>query len=250
MCGGMPERLGPDEVRLWRVRVEEVRDADTLARFYESLDQDERERLARMATAALRHLFLVSHGLVRTMLSGFAGAAPGDWHFERNQWGAPHIAGPAGEPPLHFSLSHTRGWAVCAVSLDREVGADVEAVREGTDVLEIAGRFFSPAEAAELAATPEQHRKDRFAALWTLKEAYIKAQGRGLAVPLSSFTVEFGEQEPRLVGGDSGQWRFWSRSLGKGCRQAVAARRRARERLAICETEGGEFRWNGQYHLL
>jgi 4'-phosphopantetheinyl transferase len=246
----MPECLGQDEVRLWRVRVEEVHDADALARFHDSLDPGERERMRRMATGALRHLFLVSHGLARTMLSAFGGAAPGDWRFERNQWGAPRLAGPAGAPPLRFSLSHAPGWAVCAVSLDREIGADVEAPRAGMDVLGIAARFFSPAEAAALAALPEQGRKERFASLWTLKEAYSKAQGRGLAVALSSFTVEFGDEGPRLAGGDSGQWRFWSRGLDEGCRQAVAARRRAGERLKLCETEGGEFRWNGRYHSL
>ena len=90
---------------------------------------------------------------------------------------------------LRFNLSHSRGLALYAVALDREVGVDVEFVRDDFAVEEIATSFFSPGEVAALKALPACSRVEGFFNCWARKEAYVKARGEGLSIPLAHFEV-------------------------------------------------------------
>ena len=98
--------------------------------------------------------------------------------------GKPTIAHPKDIAPLSFNLSHTERLIVCLVALDREVGVDAEDTERAGETVEVADRFFSPTEVAALRALPAQSRRRRFFQYWTLKEAYIKARGMGLSLPL------------------------------------------------------------------
>ena len=113
----------------------------------------------------------------------------------RNVHGRPEILDrPAGVPDLRFNLSHTDGLIACAVTIGREVGVDVEHVgRRLTH--DIAGRFFAPREVADLKSLPVAEQPRVFFDYWTLKEAYIKARGFGLALPLGDFAFR-----PRAAG--------------------------------------------------
>lgn len=97
-------------------------------------------------------------------------------------------------PQVQFSLSHAGHWAVCAVSAD-PVGVDVELPR---CTMDIARRFFSPEELEGLELLPEAERRDRLNRLWTAKEAFVKALGGGLTIPLDSFTVQLSKAEALL----------------------------------------------------
>ena len=90
-------------------------------------------------------------------------------------------------PEIHFSLSHSGNWALCAIC-GRPVGCDVERTHRGNASL--ARRFFHPEEQAALTAEPEgEGREWLFTRLWTRKEAYLKADGRGLSLPMESFSA-------------------------------------------------------------
>lgn len=141
-----------------------------------------------------RRLFAVSHLLVRMALSRCSGLPSADWRFIRGEYGKPFVAPEAGMPPLRFSLAHTAGLAVVAVSCGADVGVDVERTDRPVRALELIRRFFSPEEVAELEGLSPGELRDRFFRHWTLKEAYIKALGRGLSHPLGSFGLS-------LVGG-------------------------------------------------
>ena len=161
-----------------------------LMRYEALLDVTERSRLARFHNARDARTFLIAHALVRTTLSQFADTHPHEWRFRTNEFGRPEIAGPAGAGTLRFNLSHCDSLIVCLVAAGVEPGVDVEEICGADDLLELADRYFSPSEVAALRSCPSD-TTDRFFALWTLKEAYIKARGMGVAIPLDKFSFSF-----------------------------------------------------------
>jgi 4'-phosphopantetheinyl transferase len=106
-----------------------------------------------------------------------------DITFEKNEYGKPFLLG---VDKIHFNISHSGNWVVCAIS-DYPVGIDVETIKP-TD-FEIAKRFFSKYEYTALKSQPDDQKQTYFFKLWTLKESYIKAVGKGLSIPLDSFTI-------------------------------------------------------------
>ncbi len=159
------------------------------------LPEDERARHDRFVFAEKKHEFLVTRALSRSVLGRALGEAPESLGFDLGPYGRPELRrrpGPAARA-LSFNLSNTRGLVACAVAWGREVGVDVERMERRTDPLEIADRFFSPAETSALLALPRHEQRRRFFELWTLKEAYIKARGLGLAIPLAHFSFALGE---------------------------------------------------------
>jgi 4'-phosphopantetheinyl transferase len=182
----------PGEVHVLSLRPEDAA-PDLLARYEALLSDEERARRARYVFPAGRLQCLLGHALVRTSLSRFADVPPEAWTFRANPWGRPEIAGPAGAPALRFNLSHAEGWLVCAVTLDLEVGVDVEDTTRASDLPALARRYFAPRESdALLSLAPEQQRA-RFFDYWTLKESYIKARGLGLSLPLDGFRFDLSD---------------------------------------------------------
>jgi len=177
-------------------------DAAALARLesYQALlSQDERERMARFVFDRDRRAFVITRAHVRTMLSRYAAVAPADWRFIENVHGRPEIfARPEGTPDLRFNISHTDGLIACAVTIGREVGVDVEHIgRHLTH--DVAGRFFAPEEVTELRGLPLEDQQRVFFDYWTLKEAYIKARGFGLALPLADFAFKLNPPGPPAI---------------------------------------------------
>lgn len=216
------------EAHLWIARPGEIRDPELLLGYDALLTLDEREKVSRYRFEKDRHTSLVTRALVRTVLSRYAEASPGDWRFVANVYGRPEIQEPREERSLRFNLSHTEGLVVCLVSRDREVGVDVEDRTRGGDLLDIADRFFSPFEVKALRALPPEEQMDRFFFYWTLKESYIKARGMGLALSLSAFSFDLDSPgsgirvffDPSLED-DPGRWQFSAMSYGR--RHAIAA---------------------------
>jgi 4'-phosphopantetheinyl transferase len=210
-------------------------DAETWARheagYRALLSPDEDARMKRLVFERDRRRFLLTRALVRTMLSRYASVAPAAWSFIANVHGRPEILDrPRGVPDLRFNISHTEGLIACAVTIGREVGVDVEHIgRRLTH--DVAGRFFAPREVADLhrLAADEQHRV--FFDYWTLKEAYIKARGFGLALPLADFAFRLSPPSPPAISfepsldDDPGTWQFFQDSPTPQHRLAVAVRR-------------------------
>ncbi|MSO62142.1 MAG: 4'-phosphopantetheinyl transferase superfamily protein [Acidobacteria bacterium] len=157
------------------------------AEYLPLLSPREHERMARLVFERDRQRFLLTRALVRTMLSRYATVAPADWQFMANVHGRPELLErPAGVPDLRFNISHTDGLIACAVTIGREVGVDVEHVGRRL-TRDVAARFFAPSEVAHLQSLPKDKQERVFFDYWTLKEAYIKARGFGLALPLGDF---------------------------------------------------------------
>ncbi len=129
---------------------------------------------------------MITRAFVRDLLSYYAEVAPQDWQFEKGNKDKPELINcPL---PLRFNISHTKNLIICAVTLEDDIGCDVENTGRNNNVLAIAERYFSSTEINELFALPEAQQRNRFFDYWTLKESYIKAWGLGLAIPLADFS--------------------------------------------------------------
>jgi len=214
-----------DEIAVWLCRVGSLADTD-LAAMDAVLSDEERTRRDRFVFPEDRRAFTAAHALLRTALSRYGARPPREWRFETTPHGKPFLApAQAGHPPLTFNLSHTRTTVACAVATGADLGIDVEECGRPADGLGVAERYFTAAEQRLLAACPREDVDARFVELWTLKEAYIKAVGLGLRLPLDSFGFSFGDA-PGLAfdgAGDSSQWQFWLAAFSPATRIAVAA---------------------------
>jgi 4'-phosphopantetheinyl transferase len=214
----MPDSHSPNpssaDIDLWLTYYDRIVDPALLAGLDELLNAAERAQQQRFYFADDRLRYLVTRAMVRTVLSRYASVAPADWTFTQNDYGRPLIGGGAA-PGLCFNISHTRGLIALAVARGREVGVDVENVALRQPSIEIADHFFSAPEVAALGALPESMRQQRFFEYWTFKEAYIKARGMGLSLPLDRFSFDFpAARAVRLsvddaLGDDAGRWHFW-----------------------------------------
>ncbi|HWI26020.1 MAG TPA: 4'-phosphopantetheinyl transferase superfamily protein [Stellaceae bacterium] len=198
----MPEHTGSlslDEgaVDVWLTSLDRLGD-DLLDRYRALLDPGERERWQRFRVRGAADQYLVGRALLRTSLARYAQVAAADWAFETNAFGCPYVSSPVAHRDLRFNLSHTEGLVACAVSRRGEVGVDVENTARAVEPLALAPTVFAEPEIEALAATPEAQRQHRFFAYWTLKEAYIKARGMGIALPLDGFWFELDAPAPRI----------------------------------------------------
>ncbi len=178
-----PLRLGPDDVHVWRLALEAP--GEDVAALSAVLAPAERARAERFRAASHRRRFVVTHGSLRLILARYLDRAPGALEFRVGPQGKPVLA----EGGLCFNLSHSHNAALVAVASGRAVGIDVERVRDTTAVERLARRFFAPAERAVLASRPPAARQETFFALWTGKEAYLKATGEGISRDLTEIDV-------------------------------------------------------------
>lgn len=192
----------PDEAHIWLAHPEELLSPRLVQAYLALLAPEEETRRRRFHFDEHRHEYLITRALVRTVLSRYADVDPAAWVFKANAYGRPEIAGPVLPSRLTFNLSNTRGLVVCIVAADREVGVDVEDAERAARALDIADRFFSPLEVEALRALPQSAQGERFTAYWTLKEAYIKARGMGLSIPLDQFSYLIDSPRPIKIAFD------------------------------------------------
>jgi 4'-phosphopantetheinyl transferase len=221
--------LPSDEVHVWITEPEQIEEPRLLEAYLGLLNPEEREKQRRFHFERHRRQYLVSHALVRLTLSRYAPVRPEAWSFVTNAYGCPEVAG-QGSPRLRFNLSHTDGMAVVAVALNMEVGVDVEDAQRQGETVGLAGRFFAPTEARALQALPGERQRERFFEYWTLKEAYIKARGMGLSLPLEQFAFELEPgQQPRIsfdprLRDDPETWQFFQHRPSARHQAALAVR--------------------------
>jgi 4'-phosphopantetheinyl transferase len=175
--------LSPDEVRIW---VTDLGNAGARTdEYWRSLNREERSRAAAYRLEPLRQRFVAARGFLRHALAQYAGVPPADLAFEYGAAGKPSLA--AGD--VTFNLSHSENLAALAIARARAVGIDVELIRPGRDFQGLAQRFFGLDEARRVAGAPARQRAEAFYFHWTCKEAWLKAHGDGLLVPLDSFQI-------------------------------------------------------------
>ncbi|MDJ0449346.1 4'-phosphopantetheinyl transferase superfamily protein [Methylocystis sp. JR02] len=187
------------------------------------LDDAERARAARFAFEEDRQSYIAAHALLRAELSRRADRAPSDWRFAATALGKPFLLDPPRD--LRFSLTHTRGMVAVAVTEGLEIGVDVESEDRRAESMKLAERFFAPQEVALLRAVEGDARREMFFAVWTLKEAVVKATGQGLSRALDSFAVA--PDPPRVTMRDevwsADHWRLGSFHFALAAQGAITA---------------------------
>ena len=183
--------LSVDEVRIWRLNLD---DADAVAAVCgTALSPDERARGARFRDPVNQTRFTAVRGWLREVLSGYVDQSPADLRFRYGLQGKPALAS-LNPLDVRFNVSHSGGIALLAVGRGREIGVDVERARGGK--LRLAERFFSDDEVGRLRELAEDEQVNAFYRCWTRKEAFVKARGEGLSLPLNRFAVSLGPGEP------------------------------------------------------
>jgi len=216
------------EIHLWFAFPEAIRDEEALSEYRRMMSPEERRRYQRFHFEKHRHQFLVSRGLMRTMLSRYTQIRPEDLRFSKNRHGRPEIDGTDVSSGLRFNLSHTDGLVACAVVWRHDIGVDVEDTQRRVEFSKIADRFFSPREMCELRTMTPERKRLLFFDFWTLKEAYLKARGSGLSLPLDSCSFHRPGDDRISVLFDArmkeepSRWLFWTLSPTARHRAALA----------------------------
>lgn len=197
--------LAEKEIHVWRAYLD--CGDPLLAELQSTLATDEQARASRYILASDRNHFVASRGILRELLGRYVGCTSREIRFEYAAHGKPSLSPEFLRFPICFNISHSRGLALFAFSLGRDVGVDVELVRSDFGGNDIAERYFAPQEVQELRGLPAALQAEGFFLCWTRKEAYLKARGEGLHVPLESFHVSLTPGLPeRLYSTDSGRW--------------------------------------------
>lgn len=214
-------QLESDIIHLWRARLD---CASTELHFLEaSLSQDEKARAARFVFPRDRHRFIAARGILRAILGQYLRRAPADFVFAYGTHGKPYLRHDGLQPAIQFNVSHSQDLAVYAFAAGRQVGIDVESIRHGTWQDGVAERAFSERELAELSGLPQERRAEGFFMGWTRKEAYIKAHGAGMAIPLQRVQVSLSPDHREIAHAtDAACWSVRSFHPAPGFAGAVA----------------------------
>jgi 4'-phosphopantetheinyl transferase len=181
-----------DEVHVWRIHLDlptmQIRQMEQM------LSSDEKLRADRFQFKWHRRRYIASHGALRRILSRYLRSEPDQLKFAYSLLGKPALASNGNAKPLCFNLSHSNEIALCAVTFNRSIGIDLEYVRPNLDADSMAKSFFSPHEYVTISSFHPDYRHEAFFDLWTLKEAYLKATGKGIGglekVEFSMFSGE------------------------------------------------------------
>jgi 4'-phosphopantetheinyl transferase len=223
-----PLALSEHEVQLWRVDLEAI-GADE-SRWQQVLSSDELTRASRFHFSRDRQRFVAARAWLRTILASYLAIDPNSFNFSYSQQEKPSLGPAHADSGINFNVSHSGGIALFAFTRQREIGVDVEQLRPDSDLEAIARRFFSAREQSQLAALPAKEKVDAFFRCWTRKEAYIKATGDGLSLPLSQFDVSLAAGETNALlatrpdGSEAGRWLLQEVPAGPGYIAALCVR--------------------------
>jgi 4'-phosphopantetheinyl transferase len=181
------EQILSNDVHVWRAFLDlNVLQKESLVR---NLSTDEVAKANRFHFERDRERFIVARGILRHILGCYLGEKPAELRFEYTPYGKPFFAVEAGYDSLSFNLSHSGEFALYAITRNRDVGIDIELVRDDIDIELIARRFFSQCELNSLEKISKEMQTVRFFQYWTRKEAFLKAMGKGVSFPMDHCDV-------------------------------------------------------------
>ena len=233
-----------NEVHVWRANLGV--DPIDLEQLRATLTSDERARAVRFHFPKDQQHFVAARGTLRMILARYLDRAPAQFEFCYSPFGKPELVSSANAEGLRFNLSHSQGLALYALTRGHDIGVDLEGVRANFPWEDIARRYFAPREVEALRLLPAPSRAEAFLNCWTRKEAFVKARGEGLSVPLDQFEVSVAPGEParllRTTGDpqEASHWSFQQLEPGPGFVAAVAVRA-ARCEFKLWEQKGPEL---------
>jgi 4'-phosphopantetheinyl transferase len=178
--GELPD-LSSGEIHVWRIPLESG--ADPLSRWGNMLSESERKKTGSFRNSGDGARHAAAHGWLRRILAAYTGLQARELEFMETEFGKPFLKNNRGG--IRFNMSHSGGGALVAVSRGRDVGVDMEFVTPAGDLERLAGQCFSPREIDLIRSSEDRLRTGMFYAIWTRKEAYIKARGEGMSLLLN-----------------------------------------------------------------
>jgi 4'-phosphopantetheinyl transferase len=172
------QSLLPNEVHIWWALLDSHE--DELPQCASLLSNDERKRADKFYHVRHRHRFIKTHSLLRRILGRYLDVPPDSLCFAKDDNGKPSL-NKIGAQNIYFNLSHSHDAVLVGIAPDRPIGVDIEYIRPLSNMKAIAARFFSEAEYQAIQAVPLDEQNAVFFKFWTMKEACLKATGKGLA---------------------------------------------------------------------
>jgi 4'-phosphopantetheinyl transferase len=181
--------LDRNNVNVFILKDSKVFDAPLINNWYQYLSQDEKNKYHKFYFEKDKRLYLLSHTMLRLVISQYLGCSTKALKFGSNKYGKPYLLD---YPECHFNLSHSKQAVALVVNqgLDLSLGVDIECFHDRGETLNLATNYFSQAECVLLNSYAYSDRNEIFFKLWTLKESYIKAIGKGLSINLNSFSFK------------------------------------------------------------
>jgi len=228
--------LPPGEAHVWLADLDQQ--DSVIEKLLSLLDAEEQQRAGRFRVLPARKQFVISRGFLRIVLGKYLGIDPLAVRFRLTSHGKPELAE---DRRIHFNLSHTEGLAAIGITRVGPIGIDVECTGREVEAIQLADRFFSKKEAEWVRSQPEPMIIPCFLACWTAKEAYIKAHGGGLSVPLDGFAIIPDPEKLPLrlevfdKPAESERWSMWRLELPGEFRGALAVEGKS------CQVRAGWF---------
>jgi 4'-phosphopantetheinyl transferase len=185
--------LGKKDIQLWRIDLHAFQENSD--KFFPFLSSEEKKRSERFYFERDKKNYIITRGVLRKLLGNLLQRPPSSIHLTYGEHGKPFLKKKNHEPDIRFNVSHSKNFALIAFTLGRDIGVDVEYIRKLKHI-SIARRFFSDDEVKDILSLPSSDQLEAFFSCWTRKEAYIKAKGGGLSLPLRSFTVSPSQHRP------------------------------------------------------
>jgi 4'-phosphopantetheinyl transferase len=185
---GVPDGIiSSNEVHVWRFYQEEIN--SQIKTLQDILSPDELGRSQKFHFEKDRKRFIIFRAMLRRILSSYLGKNPQQIEFNYTSFGKPFLSIDSENDTISFNLSHSGGVALYAITRNQKIGIDVEQVRDHTDVMAIAKRFFSPGEIGDMEKANGKNHTELFFRYWTRKEAFVKALGKGVSFPMERLDV-------------------------------------------------------------
>ena len=217
------------ELHVWRSTLD--RSQDEVEMFRRLLSADELQRADRLIFPEHRRRFIVARGSLRLILANYLSVAPDHIRFAFGTHGKPQLDTCHELPqPLHFNLTHSGELALLAVTGLGAVGIDIEKIRPDCPCAQIAKRYFAAGEIEALDRLAATDQTEAFFRCWTRKEAFIKATGLGLTLPLDQFDVTLSAEDSPLLlrtawdQNEAALWSLHELAAGQGFIAALAVR--------------------------
>jgi len=227
------------QVHVWFCQPAVIQDKAKLSEYKSVLSIQEIEQYHRFHFEKDRHSYLVAHALMRHSLSKYADVHASQWQFSKNEHGKPELLGSLIVPDIHFNLTHTDGLSACVISLNKTCGIDAENICRKNKLKAVAQRMFAEEELVQL---KDENIKPQFYYFWTLREAYVKALGTGLAGSSKEFYFDIDNNNLSVVlqnknnrQADNKNWHF--RLYEPTSKHVVAVGFESREKMQILMTE-------------
>ncbi|HIF73670.1 MAG TPA: 4'-phosphopantetheinyl transferase superfamily protein [Porticoccaceae bacterium] len=230
-------RILPTEIHLWTANDKDFDHQELRDCCGTWLTEAEQARYQRYYFDRHKKQFLLGCYLIRSVLSEYDVVDPQQWKFQKNEYGKPRIVDSQNSKSLFFNLSHSGEKQVLAVCLSDSVGVDIEQSDKRRRIAKIANRFFASEEVIDLLSLIDSEQLSRFYDLWTLKEAYIKACGLGLAIPLQHFIYSFPNETGIALSfaderdDDVRNWQMWQIACSGNYKLALAIKREPENKI-------------------